>query len=106
MRSLIAAIDLGTTKVACIVGERIANKIKIIGYSQAPSKGIARGEVVNIQNVLDSITPVIHSVENGIGAKISVLSQTTKALRGKIVCVHNKRMQTFPVWADLESAHS
>ena len=71
MRSLIAAIDLGTTKVACIVGERIANKIKIIGYSQAPSKGIARGEVVNIQNVLDSITPVIHSVENGIGAKIN-----------------------------------
>ena len=71
MRSVIAAIDLGTTKVVCIVGEKIGNKVKIIGYGQAPSKGILRGEVQNIQNVLDSITPVKQAVETAIGAKIN-----------------------------------
>ena len=40
MRHLIAAIDLGTTKVVCLVGERTPGGIKIIGYSQAPSKGV------------------------------------------------------------------
>lgn len=92
MRSLIAAIDLGTTKVACIVGERIANTIKIIGYSQAPSRGIARGEVINIQNVLDSLVPVIHSVESGIGAKIN---QVFVGLSGQnIRCVTTSNQTT------------
>lgn len=71
MRNLIAAIDLGTTKVVCLVGEKTANGIKIIAFSQAPSKGVMRGEVVNIQHVLDSMTPTIKEVENTIGEKIN-----------------------------------
>ena len=35
---------------------------------------------------------------HGIGAKISVLSQTTKALRRKIVCVHNKSFPFGRIW--------
>lgn len=71
MRNLIAALDLGTTKVVALVGEKTASGIKIIAYSQAPSKGVMRGEVVNIQHVLDSMTPVIREVENTIGEKIN-----------------------------------
>ena len=51
MRHLIAAIDLGTTKVVCAVGEKTPAGIKIIAHSQAPSKGVLRGEVINIQHV-------------------------------------------------------
>ena len=71
MRNLIAAIDLGTTKVVCLVGEKTAAGIKIIAMSEAPSKGVSRGEVVNIQSVLDSMLPVIHNVEESIGEKIN-----------------------------------
>ena len=71
MRHLIAAIDLGTTKVVCLVGERTPGGIKIIGYSQAPSKGVLRGEVINIQHVLDSMIPVVKDVENAIGHHIN-----------------------------------
>ena len=71
MRNLIAAIDLGTTKVVCLVGEKTIYGIKIIAYSQAPSKGVLRGEVVNIQHVLDSMIPVVRNVENAIGEKIN-----------------------------------
>ena len=71
MRNLIAAIDLGTTKVVCLVGEKTAAGIKIIALSEAPSKGVNRGEVVNIQSVLDSMIPVVHNVENAIGEKIN-----------------------------------
>ncbi len=70
MRNLIAAIDLGTSKVVCLVGEKTAAGIKIIACSEAPSKGVSRGEVVNIQSVLDSLKPVIQNVENAIGETI------------------------------------
>lgn len=71
MRHLIAAIDLGTTKVVCVVGEKTPAGIKIIAHSQAPSKGVLRGEVINIQHVLDSMLPVIKEVESAIGHKIN-----------------------------------
>lgn len=71
MRNLIAAIDLGTTKVVCAVGEKTTNGIKIIAHSSAPSKGVMRGEVINIQHVLDSLLPVLHNVENAIGYKLN-----------------------------------
>lgn len=71
MRHLIAAIDLGTTKVVCAVGEKTPAGIKIIAHSQAPSKGVMRGEVINIQHVLDSMLPVVKEVENAIGHKIN-----------------------------------
>lgn len=71
MRNLIAAIDLGTTKVACLVGEKTLYGIKIIAYGQAPSKGVLRGEVVNIQHVLDSMRPVVMEVEAAIGEKLN-----------------------------------
>ena len=71
MRNLIAAIDLGTSKVVCLVGEKTEAGIKIIAMSEAPMKGISRGEVVNIQSVLDSMSPTITNVENAIGEKIN-----------------------------------
>ncbi len=71
MRKLIAAIDLGTSKIVCIVGEQTEAGVKIVALNEAPSKGINRGEVVNIQSVLDSMMPTITSVENAIGEKIN-----------------------------------
>jgi len=67
----IVAIDLGTTKVVAIVGEKTPHGCNVIAYSESPSQGVMRGEVVNIQNVLDSITPCIEDIQGKIGEKIS-----------------------------------
>ena len=69
--NLIAAIDLGTTKVVTLVGERTLTGVNILAYSQQPSKGIMRGEVVNIQHVLDSMVPTLNEVEQKIEGKIN-----------------------------------
>ena len=66
MRKLVAAIDLGTSKVVCLVGEKTDAGIKIIAMNEAPSKGVSRGEVINIQSALDSMLPTIRNVENAI----------------------------------------
>ncbi len=87
MRKLVAAIDLGTSKVVCLVGEKTDAGIKIIAMSEAPSKGISRGEVINIQSALDSMLPTIRNVENAIGEQINdifigVAGQSVKCIQG------------------------
>lgn len=66
MSEYVAAIDLGTTKVVTIVGEKSAGGIKIVGYSEAPSSGVMRGEVVNIQKVLNSLMPTVTEAQQQV----------------------------------------
>ena len=68
---LIAAIDLGTTKIVCLVGKMTETGIRIIGYSQRPSKGINRGEDMNIRQTLQSLVPVIKDVEEQLNIKLN-----------------------------------
>ncbi len=71
MKSYIAAIDLGTTKVVSLVGEKTESGYKIVAFKETPSKGIMRGEVVNIQDVLNSLIPTLQEIksENDIEIK-------------------------------------
>ena len=70
MSRYISAIDLGTTKIATLIGEEREGSVRVIAYSEAPSAGIIRGEVVNIQKVLDAMAPTIQSVESQSGIEI------------------------------------
>ena len=40
MKTYTAAVDLGTTKVVSLVGEKSESGYKIIAFKEAPSKGI------------------------------------------------------------------
>ena len=68
MEEFIAAIDLGTTKVVTILGRRSAdNKVHIIASSEVPSKGIMRGEVLNIREVEEAIRVTVNDVRQKSG---------------------------------------
>lgn len=66
----ITALDIGTSKVAAIVGERTATGIKIIGYSEepVPQDGVRRGEIMNIQKVLGAIRPAMQKVREQVNS--------------------------------------
>lgn len=63
MKNLIAAIDLGTTKVVATIGEKTANGIRIIAYSEVASKGIKRGRVENPKLASAAIKEAIRQIE-------------------------------------------
>lgn len=99
MSNYVAAIDLGTTKVVTIVGEKSAGGIKIIGYSEFPSNGIKRGEVINIQKVLDAITPTINDVRNQIEDYEFDIKEVFIGVAGqsiKCIAANNKKMRFNP----------
>ena len=52
----VTSLDIGTTKIAAIVGRRNENnKVEILGYGRSDSLGVRRGVVTNIENTVQSI---------------------------------------------------
>ncbi|MDA3952066.1 MAG: cell division protein FtsA [Bacteroidales bacterium] len=69
---LVAAIDIGTTKIVAIVGKRKENgKIEILGISKTASKGVKRGVVLNIEEAVNSIQKTVEDIQFTIGKQIS-----------------------------------
>lgn len=62
-KKIIAAIDVGSTKIASIIGEKIGNnKFNILQFAINPSKGIERGNVENVQETTAAIKQTIEKM--------------------------------------------
>ncbi len=70
---IIVGLDIGTTKIAAIVGEIGDDGIDIIGIGTAPSKGLRKGVVVNIDATVQAIRHAIDEAENMAGCEISTV---------------------------------
>lgn len=61
---IIVGLDIGTTKIACIVGTKNEfGKIEILGYGKTESIGVKRGVVANIENTVQSIRKAVQMAE-------------------------------------------
>ena len=65
---LVAAIDIGTTKIVAIVGRSDGNEgIEILGLSNTPSTGVKRGVVLNIEETVKAIRTTVDDLEERTG---------------------------------------
>ena len=72
--SIIAGLDVGTTKICAIVGEvNDENRIDIIGIGSAPSRGLRKGVVVNIEGTVRSIEKAIKEAELMAGVDLNTV---------------------------------
>ncbi|MDR3334824.1 MAG: cell division protein FtsA [Treponema sp.] len=68
---LVVGLDIGTTKVCAIIGERNENGIlEITGVGVCPSTGLRKGVVVNIEATLRSIATAVESAEMMSGREV------------------------------------
>ena len=69
--SLVVAVDIGTTKVACVIGDRNAlGTVDIIGVGTHPSSGLRKGVVINIEDTVHSIKAAIDEAEMMAGVEV------------------------------------
>jgi len=55
-RNIVAAVDIGTNTVICLIGQMTSeNKIQILGHSIVASAGIRRGVIFNIEETVEAI---------------------------------------------------
>jgi cell division protein FtsA len=60
----ISALDIGTTEVRAVVGEVTENdKLEIVGVGRAPSRGVRKGVVVNIEATVEAIKQAVEEAE-------------------------------------------
>ncbi|PIE31621.1 cell division protein FtsA [candidate division KSB3 bacterium] len=72
--SIIAGLDVGTTKICAIVGEvNDENRIDIIGIGSAPSRGLRKGVVVNIEGTVRSIEKAVKEAELMAGVDLNTV---------------------------------
>ena len=72
---IIVGLDIGTTKIACIVGTKNEfGKIDIMGYGKTESIGVKRGVVANIENTVQSIRKAVQMAEEKSGVAIKYVN--------------------------------
>jgi len=69
-RNIIAAIDVGTTKVCTIVADNDNGNLRVLGVGVTPSKGLAKGLVLNISDARDSIRESVKLAEQASGCRV------------------------------------
>ncbi len=72
---IVAGLDIGTTKIACIVGRKNEQgKIEILGMGKSRSDGVSRGVVANIQKTVESIMTAVKMAEDSAGVEIGTVN--------------------------------
>jgi cell division protein FtsA len=68
----IVGIDVGTTKICTLVGEIYEDgQLRVIGVGVAPSRGLRKGVVVNVQEATEAITASVRKAERISGYEIT-----------------------------------
>ena len=68
--NLIVGLDIGTTKICCIVGHMTEEGLEIVGIGTSPSKGLRKGVVINIESTVTAIQKAIREAELMAGCEI------------------------------------
>lgn len=70
---IVTVVDIGSSKVAAIAGTKRGDKIEILGYAKAVSRGIKRGVVLNIEEAVEVLNSVLSHVEDQFDGEIRAL---------------------------------
>jgi cell division protein FtsA len=71
MKKLLAAIDVGTTKICTIIGSLDSGgNVQVLGVGLVPSHGMHKGMVVNVEEAKESVTESIRRAEQASGMKV------------------------------------
>lgn len=110
-RNLIIGLDIGTSKVAAIVGELTASgELEVIGIGTTPSRGLKKGVVVNLESTVLSIQRAIEEAELMAGCQIhsvyaGIAGSHIRSLNSHgIVAIKDKEVTQYDIERVIDSA--
>lgn len=68
---LVGSLDLGTTKISAMLGEKRGDGVRIIGIGTRPADGLKQGVVVDIDKASRSVTRAVADAEKMAGISLS-----------------------------------
>jgi len=89
---IIAGIDIGSSKIATVIAsslpEEDEEKIRVLGIASVPSKGIRKGQIVNIEETTESLLSSVEAAERMAGYN---LNRASVAISGPNIASCNSR---------------
>ena len=95
---LVAALDVGSSKIACVIGRAEQGSLKILGSALRESAGVRAGTITSLELAEESIRDCVAAAENhadariqnvlisvSCGAPVSVTARTVRALVADIL---------------------
>jgi cell division protein FtsA len=68
---IMAAIDIGTTKVCAVIGRMNEfNKLEILGMGNCVSEGVTRGLITNIEKTTEAIRKAVNEAQDQAGMEV------------------------------------
>jgi len=112
-RNLLVGLDIGTSKVAAVVGEFNGGEgMEVIGIGTTPSKGLKKGVVVNLEATVNSIQRAIEEAELMAGCQIKsvfagIAGSHIKSLNSHgIVAIKDKEVTQYDIDRVIDSARA
>ncbi len=72
---IITGIDIGSSKIVTVIAsinqEEDEDKIRILGVANFPSKGIRKGQIVNIEEITESLLNCVEAAERMAGYNVN-----------------------------------
>lgn len=110
-QSLIAGLDIGTSSIKVVIGERKSDgRVDIIGVGSSPSRGLRKGVVVNIESTVAAIARAVAQAETMAGCEIHSVFVTISGSHIKsfnsdgIVGIKNKEVSAIDIEKVIEAA--
>lgn len=86
-KSVIVALDIGTTKVCTLIAQKSNSELEILGVGSHPSHGLKKGSVVNIEKTVESIRSSIEEAK--LMAGIEEIDSATIGIAGNHIYCFN-----------------
>lgn len=87
---IVVGVDIGSSKIATVIGQAQEDLLNILGVSEIPARGIRRGQIVDIEEAAASINASLDSAERMAGYSVDrvfvslsgahILSQNSKGI--------------------------
>jgi cell division protein FtsA len=112
--NLIVGLDIGTTKICALAAEADSGEpLNIVGFGQAPSEGINKGVVVNIEKTVRSIQRAVRECELMSGSQIKqvyagIAGQHIRGINshGMVTVQHNRTVTGEDIRRVVEAAQA
>ena len=92
-KNLVVGLDIGTSKIVCIVAEiNDEGMLEVIGMGTHPSRGLRRGVVVNIEATVNAIQRALPSALAPIASTMHVAP--TASASPTMMCIRRKRARS------------
>lgn len=109
---IVVGLDIGTTKVAAVVGEVDSDGITILGVGNVPCKGLRKGVVANIEWTVKSIADAVLAAQSMAGVEIRTVyasvngNHVRSQLSDGVVAVSGGEVTAIDVERVLEGARA